>query len=688
MFTRRSAVLIVFVLLFVVALSSTHADRTREFGTNWSALYFNDIFGDGSSVYSETMPTGINVNWGLSSPDPVVQVDGWSARFSGFQLFDNRRYEFVLTSDDFVQLGIDGVTRLKRMGTHPLTTDRFQLNMTHGLHYFTIRYADYVEDAAIQFQYFVVPYDVTRGISGTITDHLGNLLLDAKVTAYDATTMAVASVVYTNSDGAYVMALDPGAYKLYAEHDGAIPEYYTDKYSFADAAVVTVAADGITANTDITFAATACLGGTLTEPDGVTAAANDNIYVYRAGDPPESSYYGAIYSTQTDVNGAYHLCGLIPDLYRVEAYDPSNTYPNTFYNGAFNAADAEMITLVSGEDHIDVDFSYLTYTMTPPVLTAPSGVSADAPSTFTWEEVSGADWYYVWLSNSQTGKVFNRWHSADVCTGGVCTVPADVTLFSGTYHWWVQAWSIASGYGEWSAPAQFSISFAAPPTALTPSGVIAYQYPSFLWEALPGATWYEIWVADASGAGKSLWYPADSACYMGYCYSAWDSVGLMSAGVYRWWVQGWSNELGFSGWSEALNFMQPLGAPVTSAPTGVIDTSTPNFVWQPTVPAEWYWVQIANPATGELSGNWFSAATYCTDSTCTVPSPITLADADYEWYVIGWHPVSGYGTWSASVPFTVSTAAPVTAPTDAPQVVPPDEQPPQIDQAPPENGGQ
>jgi hypothetical protein len=79
--------------------------------------------------------------------------------------------------------------------------------------------------------------------------------------------------------------------------------------------------------------------------------------------------------------------------------------------------------------------------------------------TYTWNQVSGATWYYLWV-DGPGGHIFDGWYTAAQanCNGSTCSI-AGVTpsLTSGSHTWWVQTWSPV-GYGPWSSGLNFSIS--------------------------------------------------------------------------------------------------------------------------------------------------------------------------------------------------------------------------------------
>jgi uncharacterized protein YgiM (DUF1202 family) len=157
------------VVTLLVGSLMISADTLRDFGTNWSASYYNTTDLTGPVVYTETLPSGINVNWGTGSPNPAVNVNNFSARFTSTQLFNAGTYEFSVSSDDGARMFIDGVLVLDRFIGRILTTDTFQQTLTAGTHAITVEYVEFTDQAAIRVQWFQVGGGVvlTPGISTT-----------------------------------------------------------------------------------------------------------------------------------------------------------------------------------------------------------------------------------------------------------------------------------------------------------------------------------------------------------------------------------------------------------------------------------------------------------------------------------------------------------------------------------------
>ena len=85
--------------------------RRREPGTGLLAQYFNDA---GSGIYftalvlTRTDPT-VDFDWASSAPDPAVQADNFSVRWSGQIMAPvTGNYTFTTTSDDGVRLYVNG----------------------------------------------------------------------------------------------------------------------------------------------------------------------------------------------------------------------------------------------------------------------------------------------------------------------------------------------------------------------------------------------------------------------------------------------------------------------------------------------------------------------------------------------------------------------------------------------------
>jgi hypothetical protein len=201
-------------------------------------------------------------------------------------------------------------------------------------------------------------------------------------------------------------------------------------------------------------------------------------------------------------------------------------------------------------------------TVVPPLpgkatLVSPAGNITNNNPTYTWNQVSGASWYYLWV-DGPSGHVFHQWYTSAQanCNGTTCSV-ANVTsgLGAGSYTWWVQTWNI-TGYGPWSDGKTFTPIPPGKATLVSPNGSLAGGNPTYTWNQVSGATWYFLWVDGSNGNVFQKWYTSAQANCNGTTCSVANATPNLSGGSYSWWIQTW-NDAGYGPWSDGLNFSFP-----------------------------------------------------------------------------------------------------------------------------------
>ena len=300
-------------------------------------------------------------------------------------------------------------------------------------------------------------------------------------------------------------------------------------------------------------------------------------------------------------------------------------------------------------------------------LVSPSGTISTSTPTYTWNAVTSATWYYLWVNDSSTnsGKIKTWYTSADAGCGsgtGTCSVAPSTGLAAGAGQWWIQTWNDA-GYGPWSDAMSFTVSFSGPPgkaTLVSPSGNISTATPTYTWNAVPSATWYYLWVNDSSTSPKILqWYTAAQAgCSSGTGTCSVSPSTALAPGAGQWWVQTWNNA-GYGPWSDAMSFTVSLGALPGKAtqvsPWGTISTTTPTYIWNAVPSATSYYLLVNDSSTSPKILQWYTAAQAgCSSGTgaCSVTPSTVLARGIGEWWVQTWN-VHGYGPWSDGMVFSV-----------------------------------
>jgi hypothetical protein len=100
------------------------------------------------------------------------------------------------------------------------------------------------------------------------------------------------------------------------------------------------------------------------------------------------------------------------------------------------------------------------FTVNPPgvaSLVSPNTTTNDNTPTYTWDEVEGAEWYYLWVNAPSGNGFIKQWFKAsEICTGGTCRDTPATALNTGSHTWYIRTWSTA-GYGPWSSGMNFSI---------------------------------------------------------------------------------------------------------------------------------------------------------------------------------------------------------------------------------------
>jgi hypothetical protein len=143
-----------------------------------------------------------------------------------------------------------------------------------------------------------------------------------------------------------------------------------------------------------------------------------------------------------------------------------------------------------------------------------------------------------------------RWYRYD------WAIPEDMT--QGEYLYRAQVWSDGRPVSVLDLMESFSICGEAAPGAVTlaePGGAITGRNPTYMWQEDPCATWYYLWVSDASGPVIKQWYPTGAVCSDGTCLVTPDVT--LAEGGHRWWVQAWNPE-GYGPWSSRMDFSVQL----------------------------------------------------------------------------------------------------------------------------------
>jgi len=200
----------------------------------------------------------------------------------------------------------------------------------------------------------------------------------------------------------------------------------------------------------------------------------------------------------------------------------------------------------------------------------------------------------------------------------------------------------------------FTVPAPTPPAAATlvsPNGSITTNNPTYTWNKVAAATWYNVYVSGPSGYVFSEWYSSAAVCGASQCSIA--NATTLAAGEHRWWVQTWNGTGGYGPWSTGMSFTTtPPAAASLNTPNGVT-TSNPTYNWDKVSAATWYYIYIQGPSGNLVHADWYSSATACGMSTCSIAGATPgLTSGQYRWWIQTWNSV-GYGPWSSGLNFSV-----------------------------------
>ncbi|MFN8373362.1 MAG: SH3 domain-containing protein [Anaerolineae bacterium] len=137
------------ILMLSLSLSPTYAQE--QFGSNWSAQYYNNVSFSGTPV--SRIDAAINFSFGAGSPDPAIPADNFSARWTGTQAYATAgTYTFTLSRDDGARVFLDGTLIMNHTegGAQTFTADIF---VSAGSHTIVVEYFELSGNASISFSW-------------------------------------------------------------------------------------------------------------------------------------------------------------------------------------------------------------------------------------------------------------------------------------------------------------------------------------------------------------------------------------------------------------------------------------------------------------------------------------------------------------------------------------------------------
>lgn len=272
----------------------------------------------------------------------------------------------------------------------------------------------------------------------------------------------------------------------------------------------------------------------------------------------------------------------------------------------------------------------------PTIAASPATTTSQRPA-FSWNAVSGAIGYEVWIRNRSTNQ------SPVVLTqvAGTSFTPT-IDLGIGNFTTWVRALGdVGTPASVWSSPKNFAIN-----TAITLNAVgtdLASGFPEISWPAMKGATTYEVWV-DRLDVPTSHINGTTIVSTTSY-------VPQFANGRYQVWVRGIAADGLKAVWSVVQPYTSTRVPGITGGINPTFDT-TPTITWTAVPGAASYEVYVLNRNTNAKVLHQTAIAT----TTFTLPA---LPAGPFRY----WVRVTGATVWSKEVDINTDGRTTVLTPT-------------------------
>jgi hypothetical protein len=186
---------------------------------------------------------------------------------------------------------------------------------------------------------------------------------------------------------------------------------------------------------------------------------------------------------------------------------------------------------------------------------------------------------------------------------GTCSLTPTAALDLGPASWWVRAQN-GAGNGPWSSGVGITISVGALPavvTLISPTGNVGTTMPTFTWNAVNGATGYDLFVGNPAGTVFKVaqtMTAAEAGCAAGTGTCTFTPAIALDLGPGSWWARA-RNAAGNGPWSNGMGITVsagPLPGAVTPISPGGNVGTTPTFTWNAVSGATAYEIYVADPA--------------------------------------------------------------------------------------------
>lgn len=164
-FGRAALLLAIIVAVLLVGAPPALAQAEIQVPTGqWLAQYWNGIDLSGTPAV-QRIESAINHNWGTGSPDPAIQPDFFSARWTGAFNLAGGTYRLRARSDDGMRVWVNNQLVIDNWVRQPVTERTADVHLSAGLNTFVVEYFEHTGFAVAQFEWQLLTAPGPAGVS-------------------------------------------------------------------------------------------------------------------------------------------------------------------------------------------------------------------------------------------------------------------------------------------------------------------------------------------------------------------------------------------------------------------------------------------------------------------------------------------------------------------------------------------
>ncbi len=156
MFTRASFASIAITLVLASTVAAQGPVGPQHSDPTWQAAYWNNKLLSGTPVLQRA-EASLNYDWGTGSPDPAINADRFSARWTRYIDVPAGLYRFTAISDDGICVWVDSDLIINQWNDHAVLTFTADKRLSAGHHLIKVEFYENTGYAVARVSWELVP---------------------------------------------------------------------------------------------------------------------------------------------------------------------------------------------------------------------------------------------------------------------------------------------------------------------------------------------------------------------------------------------------------------------------------------------------------------------------------------------------------------------------------------------------